>query len=141
MTLPAGSQRHSGVLKPSGRVLIHDTDWGALLWHSSDPQRMVRIMRCWDGHLADPHLPRTLGRKLAEAGFTDVRAEPVVHVETAYEPSSVSATLLEFVVGYVTSQGISRGEADAWADDLRSLGATGDYFFSSNEYIFTAEKP
>ena len=139
--IPSGLAEAFRVLKPGGRVLIHDTDWGALLWRSSDPQRMVRIMRCWDGHLADPHLPRTLGKKLAEAGFTDVRVEPVVHVETAYEPSSVSAVLIEFVVGYVTSQGISQEEADAWADDLRGLGASGEYFFSSNEYIFTAEKP
>jgi arsenite methyltransferase len=66
------------VLKPGGRVLIHDTDWGALLWHASDPDRMARIMKVWDGHLADPHLPQTLGRKLTNAGFKNVRAEAVV---------------------------------------------------------------
>jgi SAM-dependent methyltransferase len=129
------------VLKPGGRVLIHDTDWGALLWHASDPDRMVRVMKAWDGHLADPHLPQTLGRKLTNAGFKDVRAEVVVHVETTYDPSSVSAILMKFVVGYVVSRGISQREADAWVGDLRSLGASGDYFFSSNEYIFTAAKP
>jgi hypothetical protein len=39
------------------------------------------------------------------------------------------------------SQGIAQSEADAWADDLRALGSSGDYFFSLNEYIFTAAKP
>jgi hypothetical protein len=38
-------------------------------------------------------------------------------------------------------QGISQSEADAWAADLRTLGISGDYFFSLNEYIFTADKP
>ena len=52
------------VLKPNGLVLIHDTDWGALLWHSSDAARMSRILEVWDGHLAHPSLPQTLGRKL-----------------------------------------------------------------------------
>ena len=129
------------ILKPGGRVLVHDTDWGALLWHTSDPDRMARIMKIWDGHLADPHLPQTLGKKLTDVGFKAVRAEPVVHVETAYDPSSVSAILMTFVVGYAVSQGVSQGEADAWAEELRSLDSSADYFFSYNEYIFTADRP
>ncbi len=129
------------VLKSGGRVLIHDSDWGALLWHSSDPERMARIMKIWDGHLADPHLPQSLSRKLTDAGFKNVRAEPVVHVETNYDPTSVSAILIKFVVGYVVSQGVSQSEANAWADDLKALGSSGDYFFNHNEYIFTADKP
>ena len=129
------------VLKAGGRVVIHDTEWDATLWYSSDPERMARIMKSWDGHLADPHLPQTLSRRLAEAGFKHVHAEAVVQLETSYDPSSVSAIIMKFVVGYVVSQGVSQSEADAWADELRALGSSGDYFFSSNEYIFTAEKP
>ena len=139
--VPAGLAEAFRVLKSGGRVLIHDTDWGALLWYSSDPQRMARNMKSFEGHLADPHLPHTLGPKLGDAGFVNVSAEPVVHVETSYNPKSVSAILMKFVVGYVVSQGTSQGEADAWANDLCELGATGHYFFSSNEYIFTADKP
>ena len=129
------------VLKPKGRVLIHGTEWGALLWRSSDAERMDRFMSIWDGHLSDPHLPQTLARKLADAGFQATEAEPVVHVETSYDPNSMSAILMKFVVGYVVSQGVSQDEADAWVDDLLALGSSGDYFYSSNEYIFTAERP
>jgi arsenite methyltransferase len=131
----------SRVLKPRGRVSIHGTEWGALLWRSSDAERMDRFMSIWDGHLADPHMPQTLAKKLRTAGFKAVKAQPVVHVETNYDPSSMSAMLMKFVVGYVVSQGVSQDEADAWVDDLVGLGATGEYFFSSNEYIFSAEKP
>jgi arsenite methyltransferase len=129
------------VLKPGGRVLIHDTEWDAWAWHSRDRARMNRVMEVWDNHLADPHLPQTLGAKLSAAGFTDVGVEPLVHVETTYDPASMSAILTKFVAGYVTSQGIPESEATAWADDLRALGSTGEYFFSSNEYIFTGIKP
>jgi SAM-dependent methyltransferase len=129
------------VLNPGGRVLIHDTEWDAWAWHSSDRARMNRIMEVWDKHLADPHLPQTLGAQLTAAGFTDVGVEPLVHVETTYDPASMSAILIKFVAGYVTSQGIPESEATAWADDLRALGSSGDYFFSSNEYIFTGIKP
>ena len=129
------------VLKSGGRVLIHDTEWDAWAWHSSDRARMNRIMEVWDKHLADPHLPQTLGSKLTAAGFRDVDIEPLVHVETTYDPASMSAILIKFVGGYVTSQGVPDSVATAWADDLRALGSRGEYFFSSNEYIFTGVKP
>jgi ubiquinone/menaquinone biosynthesis C-methylase UbiE len=129
------------VLKPGGRVLIHDTEWDALAWHSSNRSRMNRLLTIWDNHLVDPHLPQTLGAKLAAAGFADVGVEPLVHVETTYDPASMSAILIKFVAGYVTSQGAADSEVAAWADDLHALGSRGEYFFSSNEYIFTAVKP
>ena len=53
----------------------------------------------------------------------------------------MSAVLAKFIAGYVASQGITQVEADAWEAELPILGAGGDYFFSSNEYIFTGEKP
>jgi SAM-dependent methyltransferase len=139
--VPGGLAEASRVLKPEGRVLIHGTDWGAMLWHSSEPARMERIMKTFEGHLVDPHLPQTLGPRLREAGFANIGAEPIVQIETSYDPSSVSAIIMKFIVGYVVSQGISKDEADAWFDDLCELGSADRYFFSSNEYIFTADKP
>jgi SAM-dependent methyltransferase len=123
-----------------GRVLIHDTDWGALLWRSSDAQRMARILKAWDGHLANPYLPQTLAPKLRAAGFSDIKVEPVIQLETDFDPGSVSGVLMNFISGYVESQGISTAEASAWREDLEKLGAAGDYFFSSNEYIFVGRK-
>jgi arsenite methyltransferase len=129
------------VLRLGGRALIHDTDWGALLWRSSDAQRMSRVMELWDRHLADPCLPQSLGRKLRDAGFSNISVEPIVQLETEFDPSSVSGILMRFIVGYIESQGMPKSEANAWKEDLENLGATGDYFFSSNEYIFVGRKP
>lgn len=129
------------VLKPNGRVLIHDTDWGATLWYSKDPARMTRIMEIWDCHLADPHLPQTLNRKLAIAGFKDIHVDPFVQIETKYDPSSVSGVLMNFIEGYAVSQGVSEKEASEWSTELKGSGSSGDYFFSLNEFIFTAAKP
>jgi SAM-dependent methyltransferase len=129
------------VLKPGGRVLIHDTDWGAVLWKSSDPGRMSRVMEVWDKHLTDPHLPQTLGSKLRKAGFAQIKVESIVQLETEFDPGSVSGVLMQFIAGYVESQGIPASEAGAWKQDLESIGASGDYFFSSNEYLFFGNKP
>ncbi len=58
------------VLKPGGRALVLDTDWrSGIVWHSSDKARMERVLHCWDDHLADPHLPATLGARMRRAGF------------------------------------------------------------------------
>jgi len=129
------------VLKPGGRALIHGTGLGTLLWYSSDPERMSRILKIWDGHLADPKMPETLAGKLHDAGFLGVHAEPIVHIELNYDPTSMSAIATKFISGYVVSQGVSQADADAWVEELRDLGSSGDYFFSVNEYMFTAQKP
>jgi arsenite methyltransferase len=128
------------VLKPGGRVAIHDCDWGATLWRSSDPARMARMLQVWDRHLEDPHLPQTLPTKLRQAGFCP--GDHVVHVmfNPVFNEHTYSAILMEFVKGYNVSQGVTPDEMEAWAEDLRTLGAAGDYFFSTNEYIMMGMK-
>lgn len=139
--VPAALAEMFRILKPGGRVLIHDTDWGAVLWRSSNPKRMARIMKVLKGAFADPHLPQTLGERLAVAGFVNVRSDAIVQLEIEYDPTSVSGILTESIGGYVTANGISQREVEAWANDLREQASRGQYFFSSNEYIFTGMKP
>ena len=43
-----------------------------------------------------------------------------------------------FVAG---RRGVTREEAEAWAEDLQALGKAGEYFFSLNRYLFLAVKP
>ena len=47
-------------LVPGGRLLVLDTDWDSLVWHSRDEARMARVMSAWDEHLAHRDLPRRL---------------------------------------------------------------------------------
>ena len=58
------------VLRPGGRVLLLDTDWDSIVWRSGDDARMERVLRAWEQHLADPHLPRLLAPSLEANGFT-----------------------------------------------------------------------
>ncbi len=130
------------VLRPAGRLFVLDTDWDSLVWRSRDRARMERVLRAWDEHLAHPHLPAFLGGRLREAGFQIERREIIPMFNPEFHPHSYSAGILGAIQAFVPGRaGVTQEEADAWALDLRELGAAGDYFFSLNRYLFVAVKP
>jgi arsenite methyltransferase len=127
------------VLRPGGRLLILDTDWDSIVWHSSNRDRMQRVLAAWDEHLVDPHLPRSLRRLLSDAGFTITQRAAIPLLNTGYNANTYSAGLIGFITAFVPGrQGLTEFEAIGWADDLVALGD--DYFFSLNRYLFTAVK-
>src|SRR6478672_3304972 len=36
------------IVRPGGRIAVVDTDWESCVWHSSDAQRMRRVIEVWD---------------------------------------------------------------------------------------------
>lgn len=128
------------VLRPGGRALVLDTDWDSIVWHSSDRERMARVLAAWTGHCADPWLPRTLGPRLRRAGLQVEHVAVVPLLNPSYDPDTYSAGMLALIQRYAARHGLPAAEADAWAEDLRQLGAAGDYFFSLNRYLFLARR-
>jgi arsenite methyltransferase len=139
--VPGALKEVHRVLKPGGRVAIHGCAWGATLWRSGDPDRMSHMLKVWDNHLQDKNLPLTLNTKLREAGFRQGDHSVYVMFNPVFNENTCSYWLIEFMKGYTASQGIDQKEIDAWADDLYRLGAAGDYFFSTNEFIMVGWKP
>ena len=66
------------VLRPGGRTLILDTDWDSIVWHATDAKQMARLLAAWMERFADPYLPRTLARRLRDAGFQVDRRDVLV---------------------------------------------------------------
>ena len=125
------------VLRPGGRLLVLDTDWDSIVWHSSDPERMRRVLAAWDEHLVHPYLPRMLGRLLRGAGFAVSKCEVIPLLNAGYAENTFSAGLMGFVAAFVPGRhGLTESDASAWVDDLVALGE--DYFFSLNRYMFLA---
>jgi arsenite methyltransferase len=137
--VPGALAEMTRVLRPGGRVLVLDTDWDSIVWHSSDEERMARVLAAWEQHLVDPHLPRRLRGWLERAGLQVAPPQVVPLCNVGFDPATYSAGLLDFVAGFVVGRdGLTAEEVQAWAADLRSLGP--DAFFSLNRYLFCATK-
>ena len=129
------------VVRPAGRVAILDTDWDSLVWHSTDPDRMNRILAVWEEHAADCHLPKTLAHRLRRAGFRVQAQQVIPFLNADFDPNTYSNRIIDLIVAFVADRGgITRQEAQAWAQELRELGNRAEYFFSLNRYLFVATK-
>lgn len=129
------------VLRPGGRALLVDTDWDTVVWHARDAERMRRVLRAWEGHCADPRLPRTLAIRLRAAGFVLDSVEAYSIVNTAYDPSTYSYGMMELFAAFLTKANFDPAEVAGWRADLVEMGERGGYFFSVNRYFFAATKP
>jgi hypothetical protein len=100
---------------------------------------MQRVLDGWRERLADPRLPRTLSRRLREAGLEIVQREALTIFDPYGREGSYSARQIEHLGE--SAFGVEEAELEGWREDLEALARTGDYFFSVNRYLFLAIKP
>ena len=129
------------VLRPGGRLVVWDVDWGTVSWHTADRDRMTRVMAAWDEHLADPVLPHRLVALLRAAGFEDITCEGHQFVTAEFTPDAYTAALLPVVKQYVSNGGlIPADELDAWAGEQLELAERGEYYCACVQVCFTGRR-
>jgi len=128
------------VLRPGGRAVVVDTDWASCVWNASDPARMQRMLDTWDAHCPHPHLPRSLRRRMEQAGLRVDACKAVVLLNHRFDPDTYSHGMIGMLGAYAGKR-IGADIAAAWADDLKTLGERDEYFFSLNRYLFQASRP
>ena len=129
------------VVRPAGRAVIVDTDWDSIVWHSSDRERMNRVLAAWEQHAAHPYLPRAMPNKLRRVGFHVESMTILPLFNPQYDPNTYSNRVIDLIVRFVSERNaVTRDEADTWARELRQSGERGEYFFSLNRYLFVVRK-
>ena len=128
------------VARKGGKIALLDTDWDSIVWHSSNQERMNRILKVWETHASDPFLPRTLAERMKSAGF-QVNDRNIFHIyNPCYKEETYSNRMIDLIVQFVIENGsISKEETLSWANDLRDASENG-YFFSLNRYLFLGRK-
>jgi ubiquinone/menaquinone biosynthesis C-methylase UbiE len=126
--MPAALAEARRVLRAGGRLLILDTDWDAVAWHSSDRDRMMRVLEKWNDHLADPYLPRRLPGLLRDTGFELASTTIIPILNQGSRTDTLSHGVMPLIAEFVDDQ--------EWKEDLLAMGD--DYFFSLNRYVFVA---
>jgi arsenite methyltransferase len=129
-------------LRHGGRLLVWDVDWATVSWHSSDLDRMARVLRDWDAHLAHASLPRALTAQLRGVGFDDVRMQGHTFATNEFSPDTYGGGLVPVLERYVAGRGvIGEEELGAWVAEQRELGERGEFYFTCVQFGFTATKP
>ena len=127
------------VLRPGGRILILDTDWDSLVWHTADRDLHRRVAAAWDEHLVHPHLPKVLAGLMRSAGFTVTAQRVHVLFNTELDDDAFSANTMHGIAEYVQGRhGLTEADAAAWLADLKARSDAGEDFFSLNRYVVIA---
>jgi len=127
---------------PGGRVVVIDTDYGSLVIHTENKSRMERVLSAWDEHFVHAGLPRTLSRRLRDAGFIIRQRDAISMFNPEYRENTYGKGLVAIMATFaVGRKGVSREEADAWLAEFDELDKQGTFFFSLNRYLFVADKP
>ncbi|MBB4367880.1 ubiquinone/menaquinone biosynthesis C-methylase UbiE [Bradyrhizobium sp. cir1] len=130
------------VLKPGGRAIFVATDWDAVVWHSDNRERMASVMKSWEAHCAHPRLPRSMASRLVNAGFHLDGASVFPILNLRYDDESYSKGLAQGIRDFVgRTNDVSADDLNAWHSEFEHLAGAGQYFFSTNRYIFKASKP
>jgi SAM-dependent methyltransferase len=131
----------SRVLRPGGRAVILETDWDTLVWNSTGPALMDKVMDVYKGSYVDARLPRRLGRLLKSSGLDVTGHDQFAMLNWCYGPDTYSGHQISFVKDLMRGRGdISPGEISDWEQAILATAHADEYFFSLNRYIFTALK-
>jgi SAM-dependent methyltransferase len=122
------------VLRPRGRVIVLDTDDGALILHPSPPafgRALAARQKTFQRRGADPFLARRLPALLRDAGFDEIALRTLVVDSVSVGPAAFARIVLSPIADAIDEDLLSLPEVDGaraaveqWAREKESFGMT-----------------
>lgn len=130
------------ILKPGGRLVVLDSDWGSLVWNCQDQDLRRRVLDVLISAYADAHVPRSLSSHLTAAGFTITGRHAYPILNWAPGEDAYSQQLLDHLEPMAEGvDGFDVADAQAWTADQKTMVEDGTYMFCLNRFVFCARKP
>lgn len=127
------------VLRPGGHAGLVSTDWESMIWHSTDADRMDRVIEVWKDVYANPRLGSQLTPYLRETGFTVEHVEPYSNLQTDLD--TYGGLTLDLFKGQLEAdERFDPSEIAAWEQDLREIDEAGDTFLNVTYYLYLVRK-
>lgn len=129
LTDPAGAVREfARVLRPGGRVVVIDSDWGSAVQTPGDPDVVRRLSDFRDGQSPNPQAGRHLPGQYVAAGLA---VDPDIAATAVIPPAGALLVLVQkMLVEAVAAGVVTQAEADTLLADLRAAQDTGSVFMA-----------
>lgn len=128
-------------LRPGGRVVIGDMQWGTLSLASDNLDRMTRMQAAWERHVTELDTPGVLPHLLTSHGFHLTEMRPIPFTAHQLRPDSLPFMLMHLMRGYAIENDLMpEAEALAWFDEQEARAREGRFFFSLTHFIAIAFK-
>jgi len=125
------------VIKPGGRVLIIDSDWGFVLVEPWGKSVTDAFFDAAGAAFKEPMIGRRLSGALAESGFTDVR----VSISAGADLTGRGIGVLKNMASYILQFGtMPEDRVTALLSDLEAAVADGQYLFVLPQFYVSAIK-
>lgn len=126
------------VLRPGGRVVITDTDWGTAIIHPGDPDISRAVTEAMRGGIANPFAARRLAGHAVRAGLTvdDVGSQALVQ-----SPSAATGPLVKMLGRMAVDRGVIDADGcEQFLTDLATAAETGDFHMSVTMFAVLAHR-